>query len=354
MKLKIACVQTNPIIGQVERNINRIRDLLANVPKVDFVVLPELAITGYNFPNREAIQPFLESSVNGKSVKLAEEISKRYQCFTLIGYPEIFEDRIYNSAALVSPSGSLLYNYRKTFLYETDEEWGCDENPDKLFSPIELIIDKEYYIDRQPGKPYSKVVTSIGICMDLNPYKFEAPFNKFEMSLSSFLNRSKLIICPMAWLSPQSPSIDEKLLKEEKQKKAEIISDKYYRENKPHLNLLSTQNDNAFVSEPENTILPKVPSFSTVHYWILRFFPFLNHPSNDLPKYYDKVTLITCNRVGIERDVMYGGSSSIIQFKNVRGTADLNNRNPSVQILGSLGQVEEGVLLRDIDVETQA
>ena len=88
MKLKIACVQINPKIGHVESNIKKIQQILGKLHGVDLVMLPEFAITGYNFPDRKAIEPYLEFTTSGRSTQLAKEILTKFECFTMIGYPE--------------------------------------------------------------------------------------------------------------------------------------------------------------------------------------------------------------------------------------------------------------------------
>ncbi|KAK6201092.1 carbon-nitrogen hydrolase [Scheffersomyces amazonensis] len=320
IKLRIACVQYNPRIGQIDSNISHVKRLLlsSNLTKPDIIILPELAVTGYNFKDKDHIQTSLDSLQNiqsGKSIKFGQELSKLYNCFTIIGYPEKFQgSTIYNSAVLISPIGTILHNYRKTFLYETDEKWGCSENPQRGFKSIDVVFDREFYTNPDPQKNYSKVRTNFGICMDLNPYKFEAPFNEFEFSLASYIQGAKLILCPMAWLSPLSPSITK-------------VS-KYELENE---------------NEADD---------STVNYWILRFFPFLSHRNSILPKSFGKVNVVCCNRIGLEDDVLFGGSSSVIEFDSTKGLDEkINSENPSVNVLGSLGKNTEGVLIRDIEVE---
>lgn len=65
----------------------------------------------------------------------------KYSCVVVVGYPEKTatnpEDtesvKRYNSAILVHPQGTTIGNYRKAFLYYTDETW-ADESPDTFFS----------------------------------------------------------------------------------------------------------------------------------------------------------------------------------------------------------------------------
>ncbi|SGZ58517.1 CIC11C00000002550 [Sungouiella intermedia] len=134
MKLRIACVQFSPTLGKIEANIAKVNKLLSGVKKdIDLLVLPELSLTGYNFASPNEINPYLEVAHSGPTFNLASELSSKFRCTTIIGYPEKFQNTTYNSAMVVNESGQLIYNYRKTHLYETDENWGCSENPEKNF-----------------------------------------------------------------------------------------------------------------------------------------------------------------------------------------------------------------------------
>lgn len=321
MKLRVALVQFSPVLGKVDANIAKVKNLLSEVKKdIDLLVLPELSLTGYNFPSPTEIEPYLETSGSGPTYKLASELSLKYKCTTVIGYPEKHQKTTYNSALVVDEKGDILHNYRKTHLYETDYTWGCTENPDRTFASFSLKL----------GPERKSVTTNIGICMDLNPYKFEAPFNEFEFALLCWKQRAQLIIVPTAWLSSDSPSINEAASAEEKKVLAKEWQERLGR-------------DEETFSEPLELL---------VNYWILRLFPFLSHPMNALPRLSNKTTAILCNRTGIEDDVMYGGSSSILQFDNTKeGDENIDMKNPSVEVLGSLGWASEGVLYHKVEIE---
>lgn len=323
MKLRVAVLQINSLLGQPQQNILKCKSLLSSIPKddsqLDLVVLSELAITGYNFASASHIKPFLESPTQfGPSLEFAQEISRKHNCFTVIDYPECSKDskdclqepklNIYNSCAVFDRQGNIIHNYRKTFLYETDQVWGCLENPQKSFTPIN--------VEFKSGK--EKVVTNFGICMDLNPYKFEAPFQAFEFSRACYQSKSQLVICPMAWLSPNSPS----LFKEQAEKPSIDLKDE--------------------------------PCKLTINYWILRFFPFLSHKYSFMPKWWSekntKVNVICCNRVGMEDDILYGGSSCILEFNGKEGNDEVGTENPSVKVLDSLSQCKEGIMVKEIEV----
>ncbi|ODV77273.1 carbon-nitrogen hydrolase [Suhomyces tanzawaensis NRRL Y-17324] len=425
MKLKIACLQLNPAIHQVEANVAKVRTLLASVKDaLDIVVLPELAITGYNFQSRKAIEPYLEQGDTGRSVALAQEIARLRNCFAVIGYPELHQSTIYNLAVVVGPHGQVVHRYRKTFLYEADERWGCSENPQRDFAAFDLVLDRDYYRETQGGSgtassegtgnassegtgnassegsslptsdglksglsqgelsqselshlshtsnsqashtsdvfPLASSRTSVrvnlGICMDLNPYKFEAPFNAFEFAMRCYDQQARLVLCPMAWLLPHSPSIDSKhgWSASEKLRQGNAFALRHFSASPRYE--INTGNSPPPSASPASTagdspFTPAVPCTSTVDYWILRFFPFLNHP-HSLPKAFRSVTVVTCNRSGVEHDVVYGGSSSIFQFDGTAPSSTaIDSSNPSVSVLGSLGQGLEGILVREVDVE---
>lgn len=327
MRLRIACLQFNPLLGQVDANVAKITRLMACFPKkIDLLVLPELAVTGYNFKSAKEIEPFLEKSGDGISFRVARDLSQKFGCTTVIGYPEKLGSIIYNSALVVDEQGQVVSNYRKSHLYETDETWGCLENPVRGFPPLKLLWPKS---DVEDGNRVS-VTANIGICMDLNPYQFKAEFNEFEFSIGCWQNDASLIIVPTAWLSSESPSINDSLSREEKAQKALQFQKQ----------VLEKACENA-----------ATPSQSLVDYWIVRLFPFLNHPYNGLPKKLHRTTVVLCNRLGIEDEILYGGSSSILQFDPSKGESSaLDATNPSVDVLTSAGWATEEVIYHEVDL----
>lgn len=98
--------------------------------------LTSLLLPGYNFPSIQAITPYLEPTTSGASTAWAIKTALRLQCHVSVGYPEITSGSSparYNSAVLVSPKGKVLVNYRKSFLYYTDETW-ADEGKEGFFT----------------------------------------------------------------------------------------------------------------------------------------------------------------------------------------------------------------------------
>lgn len=89
-------------------------------------------ILGYNFQSMQEISFHLEPTAAGPTTVWARSIARRLGCHVIVGYPEYCAHSPsapqgsisrYNSAVLVSPKGNVLVNYRKSFLYTTDESW---------------------------------------------------------------------------------------------------------------------------------------------------------------------------------------------------------------------------------------
>jgi protein N-terminal amidase len=121
------------------------------------------------------ISPFLEQAGSGITSLWARTTALKYDCTVVVGYPEkvdVSAKRVaakrpaspgyeyYNSAIVVNGDGDGIGNYRKSFLYYTDETWAL-EGADGFFN-------REI-----PGLGS----VALGICTDL----------KYVLATSSFL-----------------------------------------------------------------------------------------------------------------------------------------------------------------------
>ncbi|KAJ5665328.1 Carbon-nitrogen hydrolase [Penicillium maclennaniae] len=231
--MRIATLQFAPKLGDVQGNIERANALLEKgkpislgdqTPPVgigldllrpDVLVLPELALTGYNFPSLDAIKPYLELAGSGPSAAWARETAKRLQCKVCVGYPEIESSstgtesdqvKYYNSLLVVDEGGKVIHNYRKNFLYFTDDTWAAEGNVERGFHELtfqaqDLTRAQEVLTDDIHRAHSIRVATSFGICMDINPYKFEAPYTAWEFANRVLDSQSQLVIISMAWLT---------------------------------------------------------------------------------------------------------------------------------------------------------
>ncbi|GAB1314079.1 hypothetical protein MFIFM68171_04289 [Madurella fahalii] len=200
--MKIACLQFSPQVGDIDNNLNRADAVLnkANADDLeglDLLVLPELAFTGYNFKSLQHISPFLEHAGSGITSLWARTTALKHDCTVVVGYPEKVDvspkwptsPEYYNSALVVNPDGDTIANYRKSFLYYTDETWALEGG-------------EGFFEDTVPG--LGNVV--LGICTDLNPYKLEAPWDAFEFGFHVLDSHANVVILTMAWQTHRDPS----------------------------------------------------------------------------------------------------------------------------------------------------
>ncbi|EEP79361.1 predicted protein [Uncinocarpus reesii 1704] len=309
--------------------------------ELDLLVLPELAFTGYNFSSLEHIKPYLEPTGSGPSANWARSTARRLGCVVCVGYPELHASALspleqtsslekaenedgqiearkrFNSLLIVDPSGDILLNYQKRFLYYTDEPWALEGENGK--GDLQLpVFAKEPSSNSRPcefsvGK---HIPTTVGICMDINPYKFIAPYSAYEFATHVLDSGAKLVILSMAWLSLLDP---EELAGE-----------------------------------------PNTPDMDTFRYWIKRFWPLITRDTWDG----GEIIVVFANRTGREAGnegkdtARYAGSSCVIGIR--RAAAEGNGAggeeerhgyyDADIVLWERLGRAEEDVCLVDTDL----
>ncbi|KAI2679064.1 hypothetical protein LCP963914a_7643 [Penicillium roqueforti] len=366
--MRIATLQFAPKLGDLKGNIEKANALLktgktvavngkelgvgVDLLKPDILVLPELAMTGYNFPSLEAIKPYLEPAGDGPSASWARETARRLRCKVCVGYAEIENDSqnsdkvtYYNSLLVVDENGEFILNYRKSFLYYTDETWAAEGQVERGFHELEFGSQgalSSLHQGEQVLSEKKRIATSFGICMDINPYKFEAPFTKWEFATRVLDSKSQLVILSMAWLTT--------------------------------------------LSREELDALKDKPEMDTFNYWLQRFWPLIQKrmehevdidggEAADSPK---KIVIVFSNRSGEEPPTedtkppaRYAGTSAIIavtQRPTVNVDAGSGAHAPDeesetkdagipfdIKILcwDMLGAAEEGICFADTTADPQ-
>ncbi|KAI0805916.1 carbon-nitrogen hydrolase [Xylaria sp. FL0064] len=279
--MRVGCLQFAPQVGDIDNNISRADAVLsrANPQDLDLLVLPELAFAGYNFKSLQEISPFLEPRGSGISALWARTAALKLDCVVTVGYPEKEDVKhkwptspeYYNSVLVVNPDGETIAHYRKSFLYYTDETWAL-EGPEGFYG----------------GSIPQFGTTAMGICMDINPYKFEAPWHAFEFAFHCLEVEANLVIVTMAWMTREDASL--------------------------------------FSS------IPNEPDMDTLTYWMARLEPLIRSDNQE------EIIVIFCNRAGIERDTVYAGTSTVIGIKD-----------GEVNVYGLLGRGEERLLVVDTE-----
>jgi len=220
-------------------------------------------LLGYKFLTLEAIRPYLEPTAAGVSTQWAKTIARKYNCVVTIGYPEyalpehilpnlstLSQTNNFNSTVTVAPDGEILAHYRKSFLYVTDETWASEGSG--------------FYAGVLPlrGVPCR---VAMGICMDINPYKFQAPFKKCEFANHAMISGADLVVLSMAWSSLQ----------------------------------LTPEDLRNHALEPD---------LATLSYWVSRFGPLQQKETSS------STILVIGNRCGTEHGTNYVGTSTVMRL----------------------------------------
>jgi protein N-terminal amidase len=216
---------------------------------------------------------------------------------------------------VVDETGAVIHNYRKSFLYFTDETWAAEGSVEQGFRKLAFTRNDPKTESTTTATPdQHEVPTSFGICMDINPYKFEAPYTAYEFATRVLDSGSQLVIVSMAWLTLMS--------------KEDIIA------------------------------LNGKPDMDTFSYWLNRFMPLLEKKvrhAGDIDRHTDshgastdagtkRTVIIFANRAGEEPaaddtkpPARYAGTSAVIA---VTQRARLRSRSGS----GSrVGGVRDGI-----------
>lgn len=118
MSLRVAAVQADSRLGRPEENRRRYLRLMERTP-ADVYVLPELAMSGYNFDGPAQVRRLAEP-VRGETFRALAAFARRSRAHVAYGFPESAKGGLYNSAALVGPDG-LAGVYRKTHLFNREK-----------------------------------------------------------------------------------------------------------------------------------------------------------------------------------------------------------------------------------------
>jgi len=88
----------------------------------DLLVLPELATTGYAFTSLEELKSISEPFDTSPSLDSLHDIARERSCGLVVGFAELAEEGIYNSAAFLKPD-SVRHLYRKVHLFGSENRF---------------------------------------------------------------------------------------------------------------------------------------------------------------------------------------------------------------------------------------
>lgn len=159
--MKIAIAQINPIMGDLNFNLEKILQFSHDAFQkgAELIVTPELSLTGYS-PEDLLLRPSFytagEKALLTLARRLADEVSP--QCCVVVGYPRAGQDGEYYNAAAVLQFGKIVTYY------------------DKQSLPNYMVFDEERYFtagDRPCVFDLNGIRFGINICADI--WNEEAP-----------------------------------------------------------------------------------------------------------------------------------------------------------------------------------
>lgn len=257
LTVNLVAVQVSPVHKDPAATMTRASELLSAVTAADVIVLPEMAFPGYTFDSPDDIRPYLEQpNEEFPTFRWCQTEARRTHSYVVCGYPETHPDGLFNSQMVVSPEGTLVSNYRKHHLYELDKPW-AQEGAEFLTVDIRIR-----------GK---RVRLGQGICMDINPYEFTAPFEAYELASHWKRSNADIMAFSTNWTS----------------------------------------------SRPEET------TKELINYWALRLTPVLEDAQK--PAFF-----VAADRVGSERGTTFMGGSCVIQSRPPKLLVSLDKTSEAV------------------------
>ena len=179
-KYQVATVQYEPSQFNKDHNVSSLLHLCEEAAKkgAKLIVTPEMGTTGYCFLNREEISTLVET-IPGQTTEKFEVITKKFDCYIVIGMPELDEETqlYYNSAVLIGPKG-IIGKHRKSHGYIAEPKWSAPGQEHLVF-------------DTEIGK------IGILICMDIH---------FIETARLVALQDADIIIHISNWLSERTPA----------------------------------------------------------------------------------------------------------------------------------------------------
>ncbi len=120
-KVRIACLQMEPRVGEKDRNLKRSLEMIEQAGKAGatLVVLPELCNSGYVFETRAEAQDLAEEIPDGPTCRAWSKAAARHGLHLVAGISEREGRALYNSAVVIGPKGHI-GTYRKNHLWAAE------------------------------------------------------------------------------------------------------------------------------------------------------------------------------------------------------------------------------------------
>ncbi|MEI0476395.1 carbon-nitrogen hydrolase family protein [Brachyspira pulli] len=176
--------------------INNFVQEINNKYKSDLIILPELSSNGYLFENREEVKKISENIEDGIFINNLVKISKDNDISIIAGFPEKYEDKIYNSAIIIE-KGNIKGIYRKIHLSDFEKNFfdsGDINNTNLIFNINGINISVQICFDLWFGEISRRQILkgSNLICVPAN-FGFNTTFEIAR--IRAIENLTPLVLC---------------------------------------------------------------------------------------------------------------------------------------------------------------
>lgn len=126
---KLALIQMRVVGGQKEENLRRAEILMAEAAGrgAQVLLLPEAMSLGWTHPSSRSEA---DTIPDGQTCAVLRAAARRHGCYVCSGLTELDGERVFNSAVLIDPDGSVLLVHRK--LNELEIGHDCYDQGDRL------------------------------------------------------------------------------------------------------------------------------------------------------------------------------------------------------------------------------
>ncbi|MED0673587.1 carbon-nitrogen hydrolase family protein [Aneurinibacillus aneurinilyticus] len=119
-QINVVLAQVRCSLSNKEENVKRIIECIESAGKkqADYILFPELYMSG-SFMHETIAQ--LAEPIKGKSMTEICKHAQKHQVGVILGFPEIENTRLFNTAVLISKHGEIIGTYRKIHLFEIEK-----------------------------------------------------------------------------------------------------------------------------------------------------------------------------------------------------------------------------------------
>lgn len=114
--------QMQAVLGDKAKNLEKILTFIEKAAQnnADLVLFPELALTGLS--TKEQTKELAES-IEGPSIVKVQEWAENFNVKVIFGFPEVVNNKVYNSACLINHNGELIGVHRKAHLWNEEANY---------------------------------------------------------------------------------------------------------------------------------------------------------------------------------------------------------------------------------------